>query len=82
MCVGSFVWREWFDAVRSVAHSVLPKDKADALLEGLPEGPKGEVRYTVEIDASKAERVLGLRWRTKEEVVRGVLEQALRDGLI
>lgn len=76
------MWQEWFDAVRSVAHSVLPKDKADALVKGLPEKPLAPVdsRYAIKIDTSKAQRILGLTYRSKEEVVKGVLEQGLRDG--
>lgn len=78
--LGSFVFPEWFDAARSVAHSVLPKEKADELVKGLPEKPTGEIDYKIKVDVSKEQRILGLKYRTKEETVKGILEQGVRDG--
>ncbi|KAJ3533965.1 hypothetical protein NMY22_g7115 [Coprinellus aureogranulatus] len=83
-CAGSYVWQEWFDAVRSVAPTLLPKDKADKLVDGLPSSKVegSTIDYRVKIDNSKEQRILGIKHRTKEEMVRDALEQGVREGAL
>lgn len=64
-----------------VAHSILPKGKADELVKGLPGPlPKGEIKYRIVFDNSKSQKVLGLRYHTKEETVRDTLAKAIKEG--
>ncbi|KAJ3540763.1 hypothetical protein NMY22_g4161 [Coprinellus aureogranulatus] len=80
---GSFVWKEWLDALRAVAHSVLPKEKADELTKGLPQPLlNSEIKYKVLLDTTKEQRILGLTYRTKEETVRDTLAKAFNEGWV
>ncbi|KAJ3540761.1 hypothetical protein NMY22_g4165 [Coprinellus aureogranulatus] len=73
--------KEWLDALRAVAHSVLPKEKADELVKGLPEPLKKDtIKYKVLIDTAKEQRILGLKYRSKEEAVKGALEKGVKEG--
>lgn len=77
---GSYAWREWFDVFRAVAPTVLPDAKAAELVKNLPEPVVGEVEHKVKYDQSKGKRILGIQYRTKEDTVRGILEQGVNDG--
>ncbi|KAJ3534910.1 hypothetical protein NMY22_g6723 [Coprinellus aureogranulatus] len=79
-CAGSYTWGEWFDLVRSVAPAILSEQKANALVKNLPSPMEGELKYKVKYDDTKDRRILGIPYRTKEEMVRGVLEQGVRNG--
>ncbi|TEB26430.1 D-lactaldehyde dehydrogenase [Coprinellus micaceus] len=64
---GSYIWQEWFD----VAKRRLP---------GFPELTPGDVTHLAKFDNAKSERVLGLKYRAKEDTVRDILEDAAERG--
>jgi hypothetical protein len=77
--LGSYTWNEWFDIIRKVAPSVMGTEKAAAFVKGFPQ-PSEKVKPRVTYDPSKCDRILGIKYRTKEEMVKGVLEQGVREG--
>ncbi|KAJ3533963.1 hypothetical protein NMY22_g7116 [Coprinellus aureogranulatus] len=78
---GSFVWQEWLDALRVVAHSVLPKEKADKLVASLPKPlQQSEIKYKSFLDTTKEQKILGITYHTKEETVRDALAKAVKEG--
>ncbi|KAG6809992.1 hypothetical protein H0H93_015323 [Arthromyces matolae] len=67
---GSYVWQDWLDAAHSLSPSPIPSHPNLPLgYPGAGKTAKPPVRY----DTSKASRVLGIRYRTKEEVTRDTL---------
>ncbi|KAJ3540744.1 hypothetical protein NMY22_g4172 [Coprinellus aureogranulatus] len=84
VAAGSVVWQEWLDALGAVAHSVLPKERADKLTAGLPKPlRKEDVEYKIILDTKKEHEVLSLTYRTKEDTVRDTLAKVklLEDGV-
>ncbi|TEB26681.1 D-lactaldehyde dehydrogenase [Coprinellus micaceus] len=66
----------WIDTVNALAspaiQPVLPK--------GYPELASGEIPYHIRVDTSKGERLLGLKYRTKEDMVRDIWADVERRG--
>ncbi|KAJ3841294.1 D-lactaldehyde dehydrogenase [Lentinula raphanica] len=66
---GAFVWQEWLDVANSLAptylhsHGNLPK--------GVPiTSPATEIVHQIQYDTSKADRLLGIKFRSKEDLVK------------
>ncbi|EFI27543.1 D-lactaldehyde dehydrogenase [Coprinopsis cinerea okayama7 len=68
---GPFIWQDWID----VAHKIQASGRE------LPKGfPDIERIYMLKFDASKGERILGIKYRTKEESWRDILEDLEERG--
>ncbi|KAJ3500021.1 hypothetical protein NMY22_g19401 [Coprinellus aureogranulatus] len=83
VAAGSVVWREWLDALGAVAHTVLPRERADKLVAGLPKPlHKEDAEYKIILDTTREHENLGLTYHTKEETVRDTLAKVglLEDG--
>ncbi|KAL0948587.1 hypothetical protein HGRIS_011146 [Hohenbuehelia grisea] len=63
----AYVWQDWLDAANSLSP---PPDRP--LPKGRPGAGKSAV-HQIQYDTSKAQRILGLKYRTKEETLRDVL---------
>ncbi|KAJ3712421.1 hypothetical protein C8R42DRAFT_317352 [Lentinula raphanica] len=69
VCAGPFVWQEWLDVANSLAPTYLPSH---------PNLPKGvpitdsdpEIVYQVQYDTFKADRLLGIKYRSKEDLIK------------
>jgi len=66
---GEWVWQDWIDVANSLSPSPIP---SHTLSRGTPGGAVNIV-YKVKYDTSKSDRILGLKYRTKEELVRDTL---------
>ncbi|KAG2007029.1 D-lactaldehyde dehydrogenase [Coprinopsis cinerea AmutBmut pab1-1] len=67
---GSFVWQDWVDVANKF------KSKRE-----LPKGmPEIERVYKFQMDASKATRILGITYRSKEDTMKDLLEDFERRG--
>ncbi|KAF9489182.1 NAD(P)-binding protein [Pleurotus eryngii] len=78
VCAEPFVWQDWIDVARSLSPPVaLPPHHQLAV--GVPGGGKNAV-YKIRFDASKAARILGIEYRSKEEPVRALLEDVVAKG--
>ncbi|KDQ29970.1 hypothetical protein PLEOSDRAFT_24631 [Pleurotus ostreatus PC15] len=78
VCVEPFVWQDWIDVAQSLSPPVaLPPHHRLAV--GVPGGGKDAV-YKIRFDTSKAARILGLKYRSKEEPVRALLEDVVSKG--
>ncbi|KAL0958645.1 hypothetical protein HGRIS_013981 [Hohenbuehelia grisea] len=64
----AYFWQDWLDAANSLSP---PPDRP--LPKGRPGAGKSAV-HQIQYDARKAQRILGLKYRTKEETLRDVLE--------
>lgn len=74
--LGGFSWQEWLDVANSLSPSPIPSHKpgtANALPVGMP-GTKTGPPYMMMFDTSKEKKILRLKLRTKEELVRDTLE--------
>ncbi|KAK1226838.1 hypothetical protein PQX77_010142, partial [Marasmius sp. AFHP31] len=72
ICAGSpFVWQDWLD----VANSLTPTS-----YHKIAKGTPGTAHRGIEFDISKERRILGLQFRTMEEVTRDVLADYTRRG--
>ncbi|KAG6856805.1 hypothetical protein H0H87_000502 [Tephrocybe sp. NHM501043] len=67
---GSFVWQDWLDAANSFNPSPIPSHPKLAV--GYP-GAGATAKPPVAYDSSKAARILGIKYRTKEDVTRDTL---------
>ena len=75
--LGSYIWQEWLD----LANRLAPESIKSLLPQGYPDlTSTGKVEYLVSFDNGKSERILGLKYRTKEETLRDVLEDAGKRG--
>ncbi|TEB29189.1 D-lactaldehyde dehydrogenase [Coprinellus micaceus] len=71
---GPFIWQEFVDIVNKIAPSVWPGHE---ILKGFPIEEKAyRVRYSTE----KQEKLLGLKYHTKEETTRDILEDFKKRG--
>ncbi|KAH0589925.1 hypothetical protein H2248_000115 [Termitomyces sp. 'cryptogamus'] len=75
--VGSYVWQDWLDVARSLSPSPIPSHPN--LPVGYP-GAGATAKPPVRYDTSKAQRILGLKYRTKVEVTRDTLADFERRG--
>ncbi|KAG6917262.1 hypothetical protein DXG01_003209 [Tephrocybe rancida] len=74
---GSCVWQDWIDAANALSPpAVLSRSK---IAVGFP-GAGKTVKAPVEYNTSKAARILGLKYHTKEEVARDTLADFERRG--
>ncbi|KAJ8087297.1 hypothetical protein PM082_006127 [Marasmius tenuissimus] len=72
ICAGSpFVWQDWLDAANSLTPTPYRK---------IAKGASGTAHRGIKFDTSKERRILGLRFRTMEEVTRDVLTDYTRRG--
>ncbi|KAH6904336.1 D-lactaldehyde dehydrogenase [Coprinopsis sp. MPI-PUGE-AT-0042] len=71
---GQWVWQEWVDAARSLEPSPLPNHD---IAPGFPDVQKV---YPNEFDTSKAATILGIKWRSKLETTRDILEDFAMHG--
>ncbi|KAG5635176.1 hypothetical protein H0H81_012138 [Sphagnurus paluster] len=65
---GMFVWQDWLDTARTLVPSPIPSHAT--LPAGYPGVPS---KLTFGYDASKAIRILGLKYRSKEQLTRDTL---------
>ncbi|KAJ3786390.1 D-lactaldehyde dehydrogenase [Lentinula aff. detonsa] len=69
ICAGAFVWQEWLDVANSIAPDHLPSHSN--LPKGVPiSSSDPEIVYQIQYDTSKADRLLGIKYRTKEELIK------------
>ncbi|KAL4259848.1 NAD(P)-binding domain superfamily protein [Pleurotus pulmonarius] len=78
VCVEPFVWQDWIDAAQSLSPPVtLPPQHQLAV--GVPGGGKNAI-HKIRFDTSKSARILGINYRSKEEPIRALLEDAVSKG--
>ncbi|KAG5635177.1 hypothetical protein H0H81_012139, partial [Sphagnurus paluster] len=65
---GPFVWQDWIDTARALVPSTIPSHTTLPL--GYPGAPS---KLAFKYDASKATRILGLKYRSKGELTRDTL---------
>ncbi|TFK38834.1 D-lactaldehyde dehydrogenase [Crucibulum laeve] len=76
VCAGRGTWQDWVDA----ANAVFPPPTSP-VSHPLPKGVPGvQGIFLMQYDASKADRVLGMKYRTREETVRDTLLDFGRRG--
>jgi len=64
---GSFFWQEWLNTANALNPSPLPSHK-------LPKGdPNLKSEYLINYDTSKAAKIFGIKFRTKDEVTKDTL---------
>ncbi|THU93557.1 D-lactaldehyde dehydrogenase [Dendrothele bispora CBS 962.96] len=68
LCAGPFVFQDAIDAVNSLQSSPWPSHK-----EPFAKGDAGEKEYKITWDNAKEKRILGVKFRTHEEMTRDVL---------
>ncbi|KAJ3719624.1 D-lactaldehyde dehydrogenase [Lentinula guzmanii] len=69
ICAGAFVWQEWLDVANSIAPDHLPSHPN--LPKGVPiSSSDPEIVYQIQYDTSKADRLLGIKYRTKEDLIK------------
>ncbi|KAJ3540770.1 hypothetical protein NMY22_g4156 [Coprinellus aureogranulatus] len=73
---GPYIWQEWID----VANALAPPHLQGSLPKGYPELTSGDIPYHIQLDASKSERILGFKYKTKEDLVKAVFEEIERRG--
>jgi nucleoside-diphosphate-sugar epimerase len=78
---GSYIWQEWFDVANAVSQSP-DFSLRDHPPKGFPELTSGDVTHLAKFDNAKSERVLGLKYRGKEDTVRDILEDAGERGWV
>ncbi|KAF8635789.1 hypothetical protein AX17_003846 [Amanita inopinata Kibby_2008] len=79
---GPFVFQDWLDVANSLSPSPIPSHApgtAKALPVGNPGAGKG-APYKINYDTSKEQRILGLKYRSMEEVTRDTLADFERRG--
>ncbi|KAF8880900.1 hypothetical protein CPB84DRAFT_1792190 [Gymnopilus junonius] len=74
---GSFSYQEWINVANSLPPPVYPSHK---LPTGIPELFNSETVYNVVYDKSKEEKILGIKFHTKEETTKDTLEDFARRG--
>ncbi|KAF8880899.1 hypothetical protein CPB84DRAFT_1851713 [Gymnopilus junonius] len=74
---GSFNWQEWITVANSLPSSVYPNHK---LPTGIPELFTSETVYNIIYDKSKEERILAIKFHTKEETTKDTLEDFAKRG--
>ncbi|KAG5719284.1 putative uncharacterized oxidoreductase [Termitomyces sp. T112] len=74
---GSYVWQDWLDVARSLSPSPIPSHPN--LPAGYP-GAGATAKPPLSYDTSKAQRILGLKYRTKVEVTRDTLADFEKRG--
>lgn len=79
---GSYIWQEWFNAANAASQSPDLASLQDHLPKGSPELTSGEVTHFVKFDNAKSRRVLGLKYRAKEDTARDILEDARERGWV
>ncbi|KAJ3754083.1 D-lactaldehyde dehydrogenase [Lentinula raphanica] len=65
---GAFVWQEWLDVANSLAPTYLPSH--GNLPKGVSISPATEIVHQIQYDTSKADRLLGIKYRSKEDLVK------------
>ncbi|PPQ98104.1 hypothetical protein CVT26_003274 [Gymnopilus dilepis] len=75
---GGFIFQEWLDIANTLSPSPLP---SHILPRGIPEITQGEKPpYHITYDASKHERILGIKYHTKLETTRDTLAEFASRG--
>ncbi|KAL4259842.1 NAD(P)-binding domain superfamily protein [Pleurotus pulmonarius] len=75
---GPYVWQDWIDVAQGLSPPVaLPSHHKLAV--GVPGGGKGAV-HKINYDNAKAGRILGMKYRSKEDTVRAALEDVSTRG--
>ena len=79
---GPYIFQEWIDVVHKVAPTVagLSKEKIDAFPKGYPELTADGIKYAYDVDYSKEKRILGIDHRSKEALIRDLLEYGVKSG--
>ncbi|KAF8879133.1 D-lactaldehyde dehydrogenase [Infundibulicybe gibba] len=74
LCAGPSVWQEWLDAANALFPPGTSRWK-------FPRGEPGrKITHMMEYDTSKAARILGMRYRTMEEIITDTLADYQRRG--
>ncbi|KAH6903136.1 D-lactaldehyde dehydrogenase [Coprinopsis sp. MPI-PUGE-AT-0042] len=71
---GSFLWHDWTGVVNSLDHSLLPNGKP------VPIVPTVDNVLIRRYDATKVDRILGIKWISMKETAKDILEDAARRG--
>ncbi|PFH46280.1 hypothetical protein AMATHDRAFT_70230 [Amanita thiersii Skay4041] len=82
VCGGESDWQDWRNTANSLSPSPIPSHAPGtekALPIGNPDATRDSV-FKVRYDTSKAQRILGLTYRTKEETARDILAEVERRG--
>jgi len=77
---GGCNWQEWIDAANSLSPSPLPSHKFPLGFPEITTQTEGEPVYMVTYDNSKQDRILGIKFRTKLETTRDILEDFSKRG--
>ncbi|TEB29163.1 NAD(P)-binding protein [Coprinellus micaceus] len=81
----SFIWQEWLDIANTVWAYIpwSPSGPPFTPAKGFQELTESKVsRYAVEFDTSKEKRLLGMEWRSKEEMMRDLIVDAVAKGWV
>ncbi|KAK0187889.1 D-lactaldehyde dehydrogenase [Armillaria mellea] len=70
---GSWVWQDWLDVISTLSPNPYPS-------RTLPRGTPGVCQRAVTFDTSKEKRILGIKFRTMEDLARDVLADYERRG--
>jgi nucleoside-diphosphate-sugar epimerase len=65
---GPYLWQEWVDIANSIAPKYLPSHQS--LPKGVPIPADTKVVYRINYDTSKANRLLGIKYRSREECLK------------
>ncbi|KAJ3573253.1 hypothetical protein NP233_g2546 [Leucocoprinus birnbaumii] len=68
VCGGAYSWQEWLDAANSIQPYPLPNHPPQKGLPGL------STSYLITYDTAKEQRILGIKYKTKEETTLATLE--------
>ncbi|KAK9322287.1 NAD(P)-binding protein [Lipomyces orientalis] len=73
ICAGSFVWQDWLDVANSMSPYPWP---SNTLAIGTP----GAIQRAITFDTSKEKEILGIKFKTMEELTRDTLADYERRG--
>ncbi|RXW23027.1 hypothetical protein EST38_g2830 [Candolleomyces aberdarensis] len=78
---GAYVWQEWLDIANALPSSLVEKSSSP-LPKGFPEitAQPQSLTYKIRYDTAKKQRILGVKYRTKEETTRDTVEDFVSRG--
>ncbi|EKM75201.1 hypothetical protein AGABI1DRAFT_116498 [Agaricus bisporus var. burnettii JB137-S8] len=68
VCGGAYLWQEWFDAANTIQPYPLPNHPPAKGMPGIT------APYVIQYNTAKADKLLGIRYKTKAETIRDTLE--------
>ncbi|RXW15439.1 hypothetical protein EST38_g10412 [Candolleomyces aberdarensis] len=78
---GVYIWQEWLEIANALPSSLTEKT-GRSLPKGFPKitAQPQNLTYKVRYDTAKEQRILGVKYRTKEETTRDTVEDFVRRG--